>query len=134
MEKDVQKAIELLTEAAELGSNRAHYELGRSYIHGDGVGQDTAKAVGHWERAAMKGDVFSRHDLGAVEYNAGNYYHLAIKHFLISAKMGYKTSLDEIKTLFSHGIATKKHGPSPSRPTGARMAAPGQLVVHRARP
>ena len=51
-------------------------------------------------------DVYSRDSLGDVEYNAGN-YHLALKHFLISAKMGYKDSLDEIKRMFSHGIATK---------------------------
>ena len=55
----------------------------------------------------MKGHVESRHGLGVVEYNAGN-YHLAVKHFLISAKMGYKDSLDEIKDMFSHGDATKE--------------------------
>ena len=106
LEQDVQRAIELRTKAAELGSLIAHYSLGRSYYYGEGVEQDILRAVGHWERAAMKGDVYSRDSLGDVEYNAGN-YHLALKHFLISAKMGYKDSLDEIKRMFSHGIATK---------------------------
>ena len=106
LKKDVQRSVELWTEAAELGSIDAHFELGRSYIHGDGVGQDQAKAVGHWEYAAMKGNVESRHSLGIAEYNAGN-YPLAVKHFLISAKMGDKDSLDMIKEMFSEGYATK---------------------------
>ena len=84
----------------------AHYSLGRLYYYGDGVGQDEVRAVGHWQHAAMKGDVSSRHGLGTAEYNARN-YHLAVKHYMISAKMGDKDSLDEIKEMFSHGIATK---------------------------
>ena len=31
----------------------------------------------------------------------------AVRHFLISAKMGLKDSLDEIKDLFAKGLATK---------------------------
>ena len=107
LEKNVQSAVELWTEAAELGSIKACYELGRSYYNGDGVGQDRAKAVGHWQRAAMKGHVESRDSLGAVEYNAGN-YRLAVKHYMISAKMGDKDSLEEIKEMLSEGIVTKE--------------------------
>jgi len=106
LEKDVQRAIELWTEAAELGSIDAHFSLGRSYYYGDGVGQDKVKAAGHWEYAAMKGNVESRHSLGIAEYNAGN-YPLAVKHYMISAKMGDKDSLDEIKEMFTEGCATK---------------------------
>ena len=106
LEKDVQRAIELRTKAAELGSIDAHFELGCSYYNGDGVGQDEATGVDHWQHAAMKGDVSSRHSLGNAEYNEGN-DHLALKHYMISAKMGDKKSLDDIKTFFSQGIATK---------------------------
>ena len=106
LEKDVQRAIELWTEAAELGSIDAHYELGRSYYYGDGVEQDQVKGVGHWQHAAMEGHVDSRYGLGLAEYNARN-YHLAIKHLLISAKMGSETSVDMIKRMFSDRIATK---------------------------
>jgi len=108
LEKDVERAIELRTEAAELGSLIAHYALGRSYYYGDdGAGQDKVKGVGHWQHAAMKGHVDSRYGLGLAECYEGN-FHLAIKHFLISAKMGSKTSVDYIKTLFSNGVATKE--------------------------
>ena len=40
LNKDVQRAIKLCKDAAKLGSNEAHYELGRSYIK-VGVVQDT---------------------------------------------------------------------------------------------
>ena len=106
LEKDLRRAIELWTKAAELGSIDAHFELGRSYYNGNGVGQDQAKGIGHWQHAAMKGDVDSRYSLGDAEYNKGN-YHLALKHFLISAKIGDKPSLDGVKELFIDGVATK---------------------------
>ena len=107
LEKDVQRALELWTEAVELGSLSAHFELGRSYYEGDGVEQDIVRAIGHWECAAMKGGVYSRNALGIVEYNEGN-YRRATKHYLISAKMGFKTSLDKIRNMFTSGDATKE--------------------------
>ena len=106
LKKDVQKAIEFWTKASELRSIGAHYELGHSYYNGDGVEKDEAIAVGHWQHAAVKGHVESRHQLGVVKCNERN-YHLAMKHFLISANMGDKLSLDQIKEMFMRGYATK---------------------------
>ena len=54
----------------------------------------------------MKGDVPSRHMLGVVEFNEGN-YELAVQHLMISAKMGYEGSLNGIKDMFKDGHATK---------------------------
>ena len=107
MDKDVQSAVELWTEAAELGSRDAHFKLGRVYMIGDGVERDEKRGLGHWEFAAMKGDVDSRHNLGVFQLNKGN-YNLATKHFMISAKLGFKTSLDELKKMFTRGDATKE--------------------------
>ena len=53
LEKDAKRAFELWTEAADLGSIEAHFELG---VYADGIKQDTM-AVAHWERAAIKGHV-----------------------------------------------------------------------------
>ena len=106
LKRDVQRAFELLAEAAELGSIKAHHHLGVFYKRGHNVERDETRAVGHWEHAAMKGNVMSRHCLGFVEANKGN-SQLALKHFLISAKMGYKESLDAVKVIFTHGDATK---------------------------
>ena len=104
--KDVPRAIELYTEAAERGSLIAHYNLGISYYHGDGVEEDEPRGVHHWQQAAMKGNVLARHNLGGVEYENGN-YELAVQHYMISAKMGYEKSLNEIKDIFKDGHATK---------------------------
>ncbi|EJK72395.1 hypothetical protein THAOC_06077, partial [Thalassiosira oceanica] len=91
--KDVPRSIELWTEAAELGSINAHYELGRIYYFGNGIEEDKPRGLQYWQQAAMKGLVESRHMLGAVEYNNGN-HELAVQHFMISAKMGHGNSLN----------------------------------------
>ena len=108
LEKNVQRAIELWTKAVELGSNRACYELGHLHVFGGDVEQDEAKGVGHWKRAAMKGDVLSRYGLGVLEGNRGNHQQ-GLKHILISAKMGHKESLDTIQEMFTDGFATKEY-------------------------
>ena len=104
--KDVPRAIELWTEAAELGSITAHYQLGRTYYNGDGVEEDMPRGIHHFQQATMKGHMNSRCTLGAVEYRNGN-YELAVQHWMISAKMGYESSLNLIKEVFKEGHATK---------------------------
>ncbi|EJK61959.1 hypothetical protein THAOC_17459 [Thalassiosira oceanica] len=107
LQKDMQMAVELWTEAAELGSIEALYNLGVAYYNGDGVQQDRAIAVELYRKAAMKGHVDGRHNLGCCEGEKGNYDH-AVKHWLISAKMGQERSVKMIKKLFMGGLATKK--------------------------
>ena len=104
--KDVRRAVELWTEAAELGSKEAHYQLGHVYYHGDGIEEDKPRGIHHWQQAAMKGDVKSRHNLGGLEHKNGN-YELAVHHLMISAKMGNEDSLNGIKFFFKGGLATK---------------------------
>ncbi|EJK66747.1 hypothetical protein THAOC_12300 [Thalassiosira oceanica] len=108
LKKDVPRAIELLTEAAELGSLSAHCNLGARYYTGEGVDEDKPKGIRHWQQAAMKGDVLSRHSLGLSEFNNEN-CELAVQHFMISAKMGYEYSLNAIREMFMKGQATKAH-------------------------
>ena len=67
---------------------------------------DKARGIRCWESAAMQGDADSRVELGVVECDNGN-YDRAAKHFMISAKMGHKDSLDMIKGLFDGGLATR---------------------------
>ena len=84
----------------------AHYDLGYAYFNGDGVQKDKLRGVRHWQHAAMKGHVLSRHSLGFTEFDNGN-YELAVRHWMISAKMGYEDSLCCIKEMFMKGQATK---------------------------
>ena len=106
LEKDVPRAVELWTEAAELGSLGAHRHLGFRYYHGKGIEEDKPRGIHHWQQAAMQGHVSSRHDLGVVECQNAN-LELALQHWMISAKMGDQNSLNAIKTLFKDGHATK---------------------------
>ncbi|EJK57190.1 hypothetical protein THAOC_22795, partial [Thalassiosira oceanica] len=62
--RDMQMAVELWTEASELGSIEALFDLGNAYYNGDGVQEDNAKGIEFWSEAAMQGHVGSRHSLG----------------------------------------------------------------------
>ncbi|EJK74795.1 hypothetical protein THAOC_03509 [Thalassiosira oceanica] len=104
--KDVSRAIELWTEAAELGSLDAHHNLGATYFTGKGVEVDKPRGIHHWQEAAMRGHVDSRRNLGTVEYNNGN-HQLATQHWMIPAKMGNEQSLNAIKDMFKDGLVTK---------------------------
>ena len=104
--KNVTRAVELWTEAAELESIDAHSQLGYMYYHGDSVEEDIPRGIHHWQQAAMKGHVVSRNNLGGMEFQHAN-YELALQHVMISAKMGFKMSLDCIKDMFMSGYVTK---------------------------
>ena len=107
LQKDMRKATELYGNAAELGSIEALYNLGVLYDSGEEVEQDMATAVEFYKKAAMKGHVQSRHNLGCCEGQKRN-YDRAMRHLLISAKMGNKTSVEAIKGMFTVGNATKE--------------------------
>ena len=102
----MRKAVELYIEAAELGSIEALFSLGNSYVKGDGVQEDETKGVQFWTKAAMQGHVGSRHNLGGYEWGEGN-YDRALRHFLISAKLGCNISVEATKKMFTMGLATK---------------------------
>jgi len=108
LEKDESRGIKLWSEAAELGMTKAHFNLGTLFFYGrGGVTQDKAKAILYWEDGAKQGDAMSRHMLGLVEM--GNVkVDRAVRHFVISAKMGYDNSLDALKEIFASGYATKQ--------------------------
>ncbi|EJK75407.1 hypothetical protein THAOC_02868 [Thalassiosira oceanica] len=107
LEKDASRAVELWTEAAELGSIEAHYNLGNRYWNGEGVSQDRVKAVRHLEVAAMKGNMAARCNLGDSERLYGN-YERAVLHYLIAAKQGDTSALENIRDIFMGGVATKE--------------------------
>ncbi|EJK49121.1 hypothetical protein THAOC_32033 [Thalassiosira oceanica] len=107
LKKDMERAVKLWEQAAELGSVDALFSLGNSYDFGNGVKQDKAKAVAFYAKAAMQGHVDSRHNLGCFEGKKGN-HDRAVRHWLISAKMGEEQSLDELIKKFFRGFATKE--------------------------
>ncbi|EJK57182.1 hypothetical protein THAOC_22806 [Thalassiosira oceanica] len=110
LQKDTRKAVELFTEAVELGSIDALFSLGNAYFNGDGVQQDKDKGVYFLTKSAMQGHVQCRHNLGQAEARKGN-FDRAVKHWMISAKMRYEKSIQNIKREFMKGIATKEQYP-----------------------
>ncbi|EJK67471.1 hypothetical protein THAOC_11489 [Thalassiosira oceanica] len=107
LQKDARKAVALWTEAAELGSLKALYNLGVAYERGLGVQGDEKKSTEFYKKAAMQGHVASRHNLGCFEWDKGN-YDCALRHLLISAKMGHGKSVENIKKMFMAGFITKE--------------------------
>ena len=104
--KDTTRAAELYERAAELGAIDAHYNLGCMYDKGTDMEIDTAKALRHYEATAMCGHVLARNNLGNAEYRAGN-HDLALQHWMIAATLGYEKSLNNVKSHFINGLATK---------------------------
>ena len=107
LQKNMRRAVELWTEAAELGSIEALCHLGVTYYYGNGVQEDKTKGIQFYKKAAMQGHVQSRYNLGCDEAERGNYKRGA-KHWIISAKMGCKNSIKNIKKAFMAGLATKE--------------------------
>ena len=104
--QDNTKALELFLRAGELGCAAAYNNIGRSYFNGIGVERNEKKAMDYYELGAMRGDVYSRHNLGVLEKRSGN-IDRAMKHFMIAVEFGYGRSLVHIKGFFMDGHATK---------------------------
>ena len=96
----------LSARAGELGCAEAYFNLGNSYDRGLGVEIDAKKAKYFWELGAMNGNLNARYNLGCLEGDDGNDYR-ALKHFILSARAGYKKSLNVVKEGFMDGIVTK---------------------------
>jgi TPR repeat protein len=98
-QQDVEKAIELQTQAAELGSSDAHFALGLHYHKGG----DMKKANVHLGAAAMAGCEAARYNLGRIEANNGN-FERAFKHWTIAASAGCFDSMHELIVFYEKGL------------------------------
>jgi TPR repeat protein len=101
--QDRNKAMELWTQAANLGSNDAHYHLGSTYEDGG----DIKKAKFHYESAAMAGDESARYNLGLMEGKSGN-MERSIKHLTIAASGGHHISMNVLRSLFVQGFVSRE--------------------------
>jgi tetratricopeptide (TPR) repeat protein len=104
---DYDKALKYLTKAAGLGDADAHFRLGKMYMEGEGVEKDEEKAVDHWEKAAIGGHPYARHNLACyAEYN-GN-VEIAVKHLIIAANLGFDVSMKALLLSYKSGFITKE--------------------------
>ena len=104
--QDHTKALELFHRAAVLGNPNAYCSIGYAYDTGEGLEVDKKKAKHYYELAAIKGDVYARHNLGLLEEMKGN-TERALKHYMISVKSGQNILLQTIQQLYSNGQASK---------------------------
>ena len=106
-EADYNGAFDYWTKAAGLGNIDAHYELSMMYRNGQGVERDIKKAIYHWEQAAIGGHPIARHHLGAIEWGNGR-REWALKHWIISAKLGHDDALEMLKKVYKAGLVSKE--------------------------
>ena len=106
-EGDYDSAFQYLTKAAELDNAGAHYHLGNMYYEGKGVEKDEEKMVFHYEKAAIGGHPYARHNLACIEEDNGN-IEIAVNHFIIAANLGYDISMKALSNMFKDGNITKE--------------------------
>ena len=104
--KDVPRTIELWTEAAKLGSLAAHYQHGFIFHYDHGVEEDKPRGTHHWQQAAMKGHVQSRHHLGITILNIKKLSSCRAALDDI-CQTGFENPLNGIKAMSKGGLATK---------------------------
>lgn len=107
--QDINKGLQLLNRAAELGSTNAHVNIATKYLSDygqSGVLEYADKAMYHLVAAAIGGNEGARHNLGEIEYNVGN-MDTSMKHFIIAAKSGHDKSLKKVGEGYKDGHVTK---------------------------
>jgi hypothetical protein len=102
LHQDEEKAKELWTQAARLGSSKAHYCLGSIYDRGG----DLKKTKFHWEAAAMAGHEDARCCLGNLEYKSGK-VEQACKHLAIAASAGDYKSMHALIVFYKKGCVSR---------------------------
>jgi TPR repeat protein len=102
-QQDQTEAIKLYAKAADLGSSKAHFNLGNIYCKGG----DLKKAKFHFEAAAMAGHEGARFNIGLMEGNSGN-IDQAVKHLVISAAAGDYDAMHKLRLLFENGFVSRE--------------------------
>jgi TPR repeat protein len=106
LQQDHNKAIELWTQAADLGSKKAQISLYDVYEYSD-LG-DKRKANFHLEAAAMAGHEGARNDIGHLEFLQFNNTDQAIKHWIIAASAGSYLAMHNLLLAFKQGRVSRE--------------------------
>jgi len=114
---DLNKEVELLEKAAELGSVTAYNTLASIYWEGRGlddgqtvrvlIERDAEKAVRYYKIAAMGGHEGARSWLGIIEEFFNSNMDRAMKHYVISARSGFSLALEKVGEGYKAGHVTK---------------------------
>ena len=96
-----------MDKGSRIGSVEAHYQLSTLYRSGEGVEKDKKRELHHLTEAAIGGHAEARHNLGYIETENCR-VDRAVKHFIISAKLGTYNSLDCLKDLYRQALVSKE--------------------------
>ena len=102
LKHDQEKAKELWTRAAALGSSVAHFAMGLYSCEG----WDSKESKFHYEAAAMTGHENARCNLGTMEAQSGNMGQ-AVKHWTIAASAGDCNAMQCLLIAFSQGLTSR---------------------------
>ena len=105
--QDYNKGIELLIQAAEKGSIRAHNHLAQAYENGEGVERDVKRAFRHYKLAAIGGHEYARFTLGVEEFDNNGDIYLALEHFMIAAKSGEEDGMNNVEAAYKGKVIAK---------------------------
>jgi len=100
--KSGKKAVKLFKRAVELGDVEAMMNLGNQYEWGDGVKQNTIKAIQLYRMASDRGDARAQCFLGCILREMGDYEE-AVKFFRLSADQGFADSEYDLACCYAHG-------------------------------
>ena len=107
LSKDPQLAFDLCLRSAELGYSCAYFRAAIYYYNGEVVAKDMVKEREYLKKAAKKGHIKVRHNLGYDEWNNSN-YRVACRHWLISVAAGSTDSLTNIAKCYKFKFVKKE--------------------------
>ena len=112
VEKDMKRAIELFTAAAELGWRPSQTNLGIIYQAGDGVKRDIIKAMEYYMAAGKQGDLQATFHLGHIFLKGDGVkpdYAKALDYYRLAVQQGYLPAVHEYGIMFANGHGVEKN-------------------------
>jgi hypothetical protein len=111
--QDIDRGIRLLRKASELGSIDACASLGNAFNPLErtmyiGVERNLLTSVQYYEKAAIGGHVWSRFNLGVLNYTFYFDRSVTMNHFIIAAKQGHDVALKAVKIGYMAGDVEKE--------------------------
>lgn len=125
--RDLGKAVEYYSRAADAGSDEAQYNLGYCYEEGLGVFRSPAKAVKWYRRSAGLGNAKAQNNLGNCYYwgsGVAQDYKEAFKWYALSASQDYGWAQYNLAECYDEGRGTAKN-PAEAQRLYALAAAQG---------
>ncbi|MEJ0011975.1 MAG: peptidoglycan-binding protein [Bauldia sp.] len=114
VKKDLAKAAEWYTKAAQGGVAVAQYRLGSLYERGQGVAKDLTSAVNWYQRAADQGNVNAMHNLAVLMSEGADAqpdHDKALQWFLAAGNYGVRDSQYNLGVIYARGLGVTQDLP-----------------------